>query len=532
MKKLGTYCGGSAALLLLAVLPSFAASIAGNVKGPDGKPLMGIFVVAENSQNKMTVTVLSDARGNYHINNLPAATYSVQISAVGYKSDPHDRVQLASDQKFSCDFALQTAPVRWTDLTTYQITQLLPKTDKHDLSKRYQEPYFNTCMTSCHSLQHRVAPLSHDKDGWKVLIQYMSNTIMGGEGGGRMTDERADDFAEFLAAMFGPDSKKPDSPADLPDYKKLTRTFSPEAMNIAYVEYDFPPIKGQGPWSAVEDKDGMFWIPYYGRGNEVVRLNSKTAELTRFPLPFTKTAGIHSAVPAPDGTVWFTEAALGKFGHLNPATKEIVEYQNTPLPDGKPTGTHTIRVDEHGRVWTSGGPAITMFDPATKQFSHFDLGNTYANVVGHDGDEWFTSFVFPGPIGRVTKDGKLSKFYPPTKGKPQRLLVDENNIVWFSERGGNKLGRFDPKTEAFKEYDLPGPAASPYAIGMDRNKMIWYASHEQDTIGRFDPETGDVVEYPYPHSEISMREFFMDSQGRMWYASSVNNKVGYWYINQ
>jgi virginiamycin B lyase len=276
----------------------------------------------------------------------------------------------------------------------------------------------------------------------------------------------------------------------------------------------------------------MFWIPYYGRGNEVVRLNSKTTELTHFPLPFSKTAGIHSAVPAPDGTVWFTEAALGKFGHLNPATKEIVEYQNTPLPDGKPTGTHTIRVDEQGRVWTSGGPAITMFDPVTKQFSHFDLGNTYANVVGHNGDEWFTSFVFPGPIGRVTKDGTLSKFYPPTKGKPQRLLVDENNIVWFSERGGNKLGRFDPKAEAFKEYDLPGPAASPYAIGMDRNKMIWYASHEQDTIGRFDPKSGDVIEYPYPHSEISMREFFIDSQGRMWYASSVNNKVGYWYINQ
>jgi cytochrome c5 len=264
MKRLGTYSGCCAALLLLAALPGFAASITGNVKGPDGKPQMGIFVVAENSQNKMTVTVLSDAQGNYHINNLPAATYSVQISAVGYKSDPHDHVQLAADQKLSCDFALQTAPVRWTDLTTYQITQLLPKTDKHDLSNRYQEPYFNTCMTSCHSLQHRVAPLSHDKDGWKVLIQYMSNTIMGGEGGGRMTDEKADDFAEFLAAMFGPDSKKPASPADLPEYKKLVRTFSPEAMNIAYVEYDFPPIKGQGPWSAVEDKDGMFWIPYYG----------------------------------------------------------------------------------------------------------------------------------------------------------------------------------------------------------------------------------------------------------------------------
>jgi streptogramin lyase len=67
---------------------------------------------------------------------------------------------------------------------------------------------------------------------------------------------------------------------------------------------------------------------------------------------------------------------------------------------------------------------------------------------------------------------------------------------------------------------------------MDRNKMIWYASHEQDTIGRFDPKTGEVIECPNPHSEMSMREFLMDSQGRMWYASSVNNKVGYWYINQ
>ena len=320
---------------------------------------MGVFVVAENAQSKMTVTVLSDAQGHYHISNLPAATYSVQISAVGYKRDPHNNVQLTAAQKLSCDFALQTAPVRWTDLTTYQITQLLPKTAKHDLSKRYQEPYFTTCMTSCHSLQHRVATQSHDAQGWKTLIQYMSNTIMGGEGGGRMTNEKAEDFAEFLAAMFGPDSK-PASPADLPEYKKLVRTFSPEAMNIAYVEYDFPATKGQGPWSAVEDKDGMFRIPYYCRGNEVVRLNPKTAELTRFPLPFTKTAGIHSAIPAPDGTVWFTEAALGKFGHLNPATKEIVEYENTPLPDGKPTGTHTIRVDKQGRVWISGGPAILI----------------------------------------------------------------------------------------------------------------------------------------------------------------------------
>src|SRR5207237_3557104 len=134
----------------------------------------------------------------------------------------------------------------------------------------------------------------------------------------------------------------------MPQCQSLVRAFSPRAMNIAYVEYDFPATKGQGPWSAVEDKDGMFWIPYYGRGNQVVRLNPKTAELTRFPLPFDKTAGIHSAVPSPDGTVWFTEAALGRIGQLNPATKEIVEYQNPTLLDGRRSGTHTVCVHETG----------------------------------------------------------------------------------------------------------------------------------------------------------------------------------------
>ena len=375
-----------------------------------------------------------------------------------------------------------------------------------------------------------MAPNTGELDDWRLRVQYMRDTMMAGEGR-RMTDATVEDFASFLTTMFGPQSPKPSSADQMPQYKSLVRAISPRATNIAYVEYDFDVDKGMGPWSAVEDKNGMFWIPYYGRGNEVVRLDPKTAELTRFALPFAKMAGIHSAVPAPDGTVWFTEASLGKIGHLDPVSKEITEFQNTPLPDGRRTGSHTVRVDKNGRVWVSGGPAITMLDPKTEEFAHFDLGGTYGNVVGQNGDQWFTSFVENGPIGRVTKDGVLSKFSPPTKGKPQRLEVDSDGIVWFTERRGNKLGRFDPKTEKFTEFPLPGPEASPYAIGIDRDHMIWYSSHEQDTLGRFDPKTGEVIEYPFPHSEISMREFFLDAQGRMWYASSVNNKVGYFYYN-
>jgi virginiamycin B lyase len=270
----------------------------------------------------------------------------------------------------------------------------------------------------------------------------------------------------------------------------------------------------------------MVWIPYHNRGNEVVRLDPNTGELKRYPLPFTETAGIHSAIPASDGTVWFTEAEKGRIGRLNPRTGEITEYQNT-LPNGRRAGSHTVRVDDRGFVWTSGGPMISRYDPETKKFQHFDVGGTYGNEMDKDGNQWFTVFrETNGAIVRISKDGTVSRFTPPTDGKPQRLQIDKDGIVWFSERRGGKIGRFDPKTETFKEYPLPGPEPSPYALGLDRNGMIWYASHEQDTLGRLNSRTGEVTEYPFPHSEISIREFFLDSKGRMWYGSTANNLVG------
>lgn len=510
--------------------PTPATTITGSVKGPDGAPFMGAFVIAENSQNKMTISVLTDKQGHYHLANLPPATYTLRIRAIGYKSDPRPDVRLASDQKsISFDFVLQNGPVRWSDLNTYQGRMLLPKTKEHDLAKGYQDPFFTSCMIACHSFQTQWATAARDEDDWRDRVKYMRDVIMAGEGqGGTMSDQKVEDLVAYLNVAFGIDSKKPKSPADMPEYEALVRPFSEKTMDITYVEYDFAGFKGLGPWSAVEDKDGMIWIPYYGRGNEVVRLNPKTAELTRFPLPFEKTAGIHSVIPAPDGTVWFTEVPLGGIAHLNPLTKEITEYRDTG-PNGRPIGKHTVRVDESGNIWSSGGP-ITRFDPETKEFAHFDTPGTYDNAVGKNGDEWFTVFRNDGPIVRISKSGKLSKFYPPTKGKPQRLQVDSDGIVWFTERVGGKIGRFDPKTETFKEFQLPGPEPSPYAIGIDRNHMIWYDSHEQDVVGRLNPDTGEVIEYPFPHSEISMREFFLDSQGRMWYASSSNNRVGYFYF--
>lgn len=525
MRSAARFCVVLASALFLGGA-AYAASISGVVKGPDGAPFMGAFVEAQNSQTRITTNVLTDRQGHYRMENLPAGQYRVQIRAVGHRADAHSGLSLAAGQNTSLDFALQKGMVRWSDLNTYQGKKLLPDSPGKQVLTQ-------NCFI-CHSFQTRMAAVTRDQDGWQDRINYM-RTAMRFALSSRIDDQKAGELVSYLTSIFGPDSTLPKSPSELPAYKETLRSFSDEAMRIVYVEYDLPG-PNRMPWSAAPDKDGNLWMPYYGRGNTVARLNPATAEVKEFRVPVDDTAGVHSAFPAPDGTVWFSEFALDKIGHLDPQTGKIDQYQDSgAVPDGmggeERAGKHTIRVDLQGNIWSSGSP-LTKFDPRTQKFTHYmEVPTSYGITLDKEGNIWFTVLRKDGHIGRVDgKTGKLTQWSPPTQGTPQRIQVDGNGFVWFSERSGNKLGRFDPKTETFKEFQLPGPDASPYPVGLDPQGYLWYGSTDQDTFGRLDPATGQVVEYPVPHSENLSREFFLDAQGRMWYASPTNNRVGYFYL--
>src|SRR5260221_8952925 len=119
-----------AVLLSLVVVCSslvHAATVTGNVKGPDGTPFEGAFVQAINAQTHITVSVLSDKRGRYIVENLPAGEYQVRVRAVGFTTDPHSAVNLSADQNVSFEFALQKGTVRWSDLNLYQGKKLMPE---------------------------------------------------------------------------------------------------------------------------------------------------------------------------------------------------------------------------------------------------------------------------------------------------------------------------------------------------------------------------------------------------------------------
>lgn len=503
----------------------WSATISGTVKGPDGAAFEGAFVGAQNAKTRITVTVLSDRQGRYRIENLPAGSYEIRLRAPGYTADPRAGVSLTGAQKSIADFALQTGMVRWSDLSLYQGSQLLPDTKGKDT-------LFKTCF-ACHGFESRMASVTRDEAGWRDRVTYMK-TAMQFFLGARFGEQEQNDVVTYLTSTFGPDSAKAKSPADLPRYQELKQHFPDEAMKIVYTEYELPG-PNRMPWSASPAKDGSFWMPYYGDANKIGRLDPKTGHVEEYTTPNVGTAAIHSVQQAPDGSMWFTQQGSDKLGHWDPATKEITEYQDTSAPagDGVLRGSkHTIRIEPNGDIWSTGAP-FAKFDPQTKQFTDIkEIPTAYGVALAPDGTPWFAEFAPDGKIGKVDpKTLKVTKYAVPTpNARPRRIQVDSDGTVWFCEFEGGKIGRFDPKTETFKEYPLPGAEPRPYAMSLDRDHNVWFSSEHMDYIGRLDPKTGNVTQYPFDHPENTMREFFLDEHGRMWYGSPSNNKVGYFYL--
>jgi virginiamycin B lyase len=509
-----------AALCLVAMSAAsaaHAATIAGTVTAPDGGPFRGAFVQARNGATKITVSVLSDPQGHYQVPDLPAGDYRLAIRAPGYRSDAKSGINLTADQNASFDFALQKGLVRWSDISYVQGAKLLPDV-------RGKELFFTHC-TACHGFESRMAAVKRDPDGWHDRVNYMREA-MGffiNRPQLQFTDQKADDIAYFLNYAFGEDSTLPKSPADLPQYKETVHNFSDEALKIVYVEYEMPG-PNRMPWSAFPDKDGKYWIPYYGRANRIGELDPVSGQVKEFPVPNLGTAAIHSAVPAPDGSVWLTEQGSNKLGKWDPKTQKITEYQDD-------WGKHTARVEPNGEVWSTGG--LTRFDPKTETFTHIaEVPNAYGIALDQTGNVWFAELRRDGRIGKVdAKTLAVTKYQPPTAiGFPRRIEVDSDGLIWFAEFQAGKIGQFDPQSERFKEFQLPGDKPTPYALGIDADHRVWYSSEWMDVIGRLDPKTGEVTEFPMPHAENTMREFFRDPKGRFWYGSPANNQVGYFYL--
>jgi hypothetical protein len=95
----------------------------GAVHDPDGRPL----AEAQIHIIGTAYSALSDPRGHYFINNIPAGTVSLQAVLIGHRPVEVRHLRVVAGQTITQDFALEPAPVQLRELTVIAENLLVPR---------------------------------------------------------------------------------------------------------------------------------------------------------------------------------------------------------------------------------------------------------------------------------------------------------------------------------------------------------------------------------------------------------------------
>ncbi len=126
--------------------------------------------------------------------------------------------------------------------------------------------------------------------------------------------------------------------------------------------------------------------------------------------------------------------------------------------------------------------------------------------------------------GERAISGKVSEWSVPTPKFARDPAVAPDGSIFISVMSGNKIARFDPKTQTFKEWALPANA-HPHGVLVDRDGKVWYTGNGNGTLGQLDPATGKVAEYKTPSGGGSPHTLIFDEAGNIWFTGQSGNYV-------
>lgn len=115
----------------------------------------------------------------------------------------------------------------------------------------------------------------------------------------------------------------------------------------------------------------------------------------------------------------------------------------------------------------------------------------------------------------------------PTLGqRPRDPFQDEQGNIWWAGMYASLIGRFNPDTGDFREYQLVSDAR-PHSIIADENGDVWYMGNGNGTVGKLNPESGEITVYPMPipGARDPHTPYFADD-GQLFFTLQRSNMVG------
>src|SRR6266446_5385385 len=317
---------------------------------------------------------------------------------------------------------------------------------------------------SCHPFYARLGA-GYTPKGWRTVMRMMANH------GVAVPADQAATITEYLIKNF-------------PEKDKPVGVVIPGPTKVSIKEWQVP-TPGSRPHDPLATRDGS--LCYTGQMNNVLgRLDPKTGRFKEYPLK-TPHSGPHGLVEDKDGNIWYTGNTGALVGKLDPKTGEI-KLLTPPTPKSRPYG---MAVSSKGTVFyvAFGTNKVGSVDPKTLEIREYPL---------------------PDPGSR-----------------PRRITITSDDTVWYADFSRGYLGRLDPATGKVTEWPSPsGPKSEPYGISAI-NDIIWYSESgtTPNTVVRFDPQTETFQSWAIPGGGNIVRNTSVTREGDFVLANSLVNAV-------
>ena len=366
-----------------------------------------------------------------------------------------------------------------------------------------------TC-NSCHPLTARTGS-GYTSKGWHTVMRMMVNQ-------GAPVPKAKDEVAamtDYLIKTF-PEKDKPKA--------KVIKGPVKVSMKIWQA-----PTPGSRPHDPLAARDGSLW--YTGQmANVLGRVDPKTGKVKEYHLK-TAHSGPHGLMEDKDGNIWYTGNTGALIGKLNSKNGEDTEYK---MPDPEAKDPHTLVFDQAGILWFTlqNSNRIGRLDPKTGDIKLIAMptpkSRPYGMVVNSKGTILIAEFG-TNKIGSLDPKTLEVREYPlPDPGaRPRRIALTGDDVVWYTDNVRGYLGRLDTATGKATEWLSPsGPKSEPYGISVIHD-VVWYSESNStpNTVVRFDPKTEKFQTWPIPGGGNIVRNTSITPDGNFLLANSLVNTV-------
>ena len=176
---------------------------------------------------------------------------------------------------------------------------------------------------------------------------------------------------------------------------------------------------------------------------------------------------------------------------------------------------------------------VGRLDPATGAIklvtSPTPKSRPYGIQINAKGVPVFVEFG-TNKIATIDPDTMAIKEYtlPDAAARPRRLAIGPDGAVWYADFARGYIGKLDLATGAAKDWPSPsGPKSEPYGMVFTKG-AVWYneSNAKPNTIVRFDPATEKFQSWAIPGGGDIVRNMVVAPSGNPIMANSLVNQVG------